>query len=135
MLEITTTTSGASAKLAPSGTVECLLSERMTVNAPGINGLALVSGPEGGATIDGASIAFSRAGRYRLKVSTVTLGIADFNVCACEDACLSRLPDGLQPRGGVSDRRYVLRSLAAHATFFNGLASELVSQPLAQFGA
>jgi hypothetical protein len=136
MLEIVTVTipNGASAKLAPGGTVECLLSERMIINVIGINGLALVSGPDGGVSLEDAALTFTRAGRYRFKVSTLALGIADFHVVACEDGCLARLPDGDQPRGGVSDRRHILRALAAHATFFNGLASELVGQPLAQFG-
>ena len=142
MLEITTSTTAAHARLAPGGTVECLLSETMTVAAPGITGLALRSGPVGGATIDGDAITFTLPGRYHFVVSTATLGLGDLYVMACEDACLARIPNGAaedpnwKPQTNADGRkRRILRSLAAYGAFFDGTAASLINQPLQHYGA
>jgi len=141
MFEITTTTPVTAAKGPPGMTVECLLSETLTVAAPGIAGIVLRDGPENGATMEGTAITFTKPGRYWFVVATAHLGLGDLHVMVCEDACLARIP-GLSedaqwiPATDLDRRkRGILRSLAANAPFFDGTAASLISQPLAPYGA
>jgi hypothetical protein len=135
MFEITTSTSAANAKGAPGLTVECLLSETMTVWAPGLAGILVKSGPADGVTMNGPELTFSRPGRYRFAIATLHLGLGDLHVCVCQDECMQRLPNGDGADGQTRHARRILRSLANGADWFTGRASELVNRPLAPYGA
>jgi hypothetical protein len=128
MGDISFTTGGVPGTVRPSGVFEALIGEPVTLPW----GVTFVDGVAGGFTITGNTLAFSTTGRRRFRSLD---GMTEVSICACESTALARLPHGQRTGCGSCDRRMILRTIVQYAPWpFDGMAAQLDSRPLAQFG-
>ena len=111
---------------------ELVLGESLDLRVTGgrLESVTVREAPEGEApTLEGSRITPRAIGRHWFVVSSTDGSQHDVRVMVCDAGVLARIV------GMTREPRKVLRSLSAHADFFDGTDASLVNQPLQQFGA